>query len=87
MKLSESKEVLCHRESLPSRERELKQTIESELKPVLQSLPSRERELKLPPFDTIVIQGTSLPSRERELKQNLFPMEAKKENVAPFTGA
>ena len=57
------------RQSLPSRERELKRPIVWVDLPLVKSLPSRERELKPPTMQAYMSKaGRSLPSRERELK-------------------
>ena len=55
-------------QSLPSRERELKQVLQTRVRFRWESLPSRERELK--PETEYNADGVdpSLPSRERELK-------------------
>ena len=60
---------LWRRESLPSRERELKQAQRTALPSSSVSLPSRERELKLQQSILEYITNLSLPSRERELKR------------------
>ncbi len=75
------------RQSLPSRERELKPTPLLARPLPMKSLPSRERELKLGVFLDFIVSRMSLPSRERELKQTAQADKLSADAVAPFTGA
>ena len=75
------------RESLPSRERELKLDLEETFIHSLLSLPSRERELKRHSKSPPDRYQWSLPSRERELKHLGGLVQGKPPTVAPLAGA
>ena len=74
-------------ESLPVRERGLKQPTGSSCNCVAGSLPVRERGLKQMPMREARFRRPSLPVRERGLKQELKEWHAALVDVAPRAGA